>query len=351
MNARKAAASLLLLLSATFCNNGAIAETRRMLCIGNSFSANAVETYLYPLMRAGGFDIEITNLYKAAASLEIAWSSFENDEAVYQIRQITDGNRKMIDDISVRDALESGRWDIVTVQQASVYSGDYTTYAPARQLIEAITTSQPEAEIWYHQTWSYSSAYNEKGFAPYNYSPEDMYTAICEAGKEFMADYTLAGIIPAGTAVMNARNRTGDRKELCVDGAHLTPFGQLVVACTWYESLTGEDVRENTYFPKGYSKESVELAREMAHAACLSPFRCTVGKERQANFKSRYNLFTFDGKIIFRPATAASHHIEIFTPSGERIYEADSTESVEIKVDKGLYIVVIDREKSVKILA
>ena len=347
--ARKAAMGTLLLgVSLTLPINAA--ERTRMLCIGNSFSADAVETYLCPILNAGGFDFEVTNLYKPAAALENAWQSFENDTPIYQPRLMKGNSRIKLSETSVRAALNDGEWDIVTVQQASVLSGNYDTYSPAQQLIPAIRQAQPDAEIWYHQTWSYASTYTDKQFAIYNFSSEEMYDAICEAGQQFMADFEFAGILPAGTAIMNTRLNTGDRKGLTIDGAHLTPFGKFVVACTWYESLTGHDVRENGYQPKEFSAESTILAKEMAHFACLSPFSCTETRINPRDIRPRYNLLADSGTIKFFPVSAASHHIEIFTLSGECIFETDTTEGVEIKVDKGLYIVVIDRDNAIKLI-
>ena len=61
------------------------------------------------------------------------------------------GNRK-----SLRELLQSGTWDFVTIQQYSFISNDVSTYRPyARNLHDYIRKNAPGAEVVMHQTWEY----------------------------------------------------------------------------------------------------------------------------------------------------------------------------------------------------
>jgi hypothetical protein len=57
---------------------------------------------------------------------------------------------------SLKMLLSEGTWDIVTIQQASILTGDVSTYEPyARRLYEYVKKLQPKAQIVFHQTWAY----------------------------------------------------------------------------------------------------------------------------------------------------------------------------------------------------
>ena len=58
---------------------GAAARTIRVLAIGNSFSEDAVEQYLYELGQDAGVDFVIGNLYIGGCPLQRHWNNVEND--------------------------------------------------------------------------------------------------------------------------------------------------------------------------------------------------------------------------------------------------------------------------------
>ena len=63
--------------------------TIRVLCIGNSFSWDAVEQELVPLCAEKGIEIEINNLYYGGCSLEQHAQFLMSDTAVYSHRVCT----------------------------------------------------------------------------------------------------------------------------------------------------------------------------------------------------------------------------------------------------------------------
>ena len=90
--------------------------TIRVLCIGNSFSWDAVEQELVPLCDAKGIDVEIHNLYYGGCSLQQHAEFLFKDTAAYSHRVCTNHksaiqhrqSREMRGDISLRDALRDG---------------------------------------------------------------------------------------------------------------------------------------------------------------------------------------------------------------------------------------------------
>ncbi|SJN18472.1 hypothetical protein FM107_01370 [Sphingobacterium sp. JB170] len=66
----------------------------RILAIRNSFSRDAIETYLYELAEKEGIPIVIGNLYIGGASLDLHWKNANGNKAVYQYRKIAQNGSK-----------------------------------------------------------------------------------------------------------------------------------------------------------------------------------------------------------------------------------------------------------------
>ena len=103
-----------------------------------------------------------------------------------------------------------------------------------------------------------------------------MYNMICDAATQMFRDCeSVAGIIPSGTAIQNARTSyLGDSFNR--DGYHLeVNYGRFTAACTWIEALTGKDVTTNTYKPSTVSDSQANVAKAAAHAACQKVIEVT----------------------------------------------------------------------------
>ena len=81
-------AILLLLLS--FLQSGAYAQQKaiKILAIGNSFSQDAVEQYLYELADSEGIPVIIGNMYIGGCSLERHVKNTRSNDSVYAYRKI-----------------------------------------------------------------------------------------------------------------------------------------------------------------------------------------------------------------------------------------------------------------------
>jgi hypothetical protein len=142
--------SCLFFLSVTVYGQRDSAKALRLFLIGNSFSGNA-SRYLPKLAKEGGFTLTIGRAELGGCPLQRHWELVEADEA-------NDPKGKAYNGKSLKALLSEGKWDVVTIQQASVLSGDSTTYQPyAKKLFDFIRRLQPEANIVIHQTWPYRS--------------------------------------------------------------------------------------------------------------------------------------------------------------------------------------------------
>ena len=211
---RRILAALLLILLGTGVQarpSGVAAADRplKILAIGNSFSQDAVEQYLWNLFDAAGIDAVIGNMYIGGCPLERHWNNAAGDTAAYTYRKIVDGVRTETKEMTLGRALGDEEWDIVTLQQASGKSGRYVTYQPyLRDQIAYVTrlAANPGLKIYFHQTWAYAENAKHQEFKLYGNSQRKMYESILLSTRCAMDDSPqLCGIIPSGTAIQNAR--------------------------------------------------------------------------------------------------------------------------------------------------
>lgn len=253
----------------------------KVLAIGNSFSEDAIENYLYDLAKAANKKIIIGNMYIGGASIALHVNNAKENKASYDYRKTNlDGTKVATKNVSIEQAIKDEDWDYISLQQASPYSGQYNTIIEELpQLITYVQTIKPEqAKLLYHQTWAYQQDSKHKGFANYNNSQADMYKAIVLATKKIDKSKEFAIVIPAGTAIQNARTSSlGDTYTR--DGYHLQlDYGRFTAACAWYEELFNLDVRKNSYKPEKVTAEQAKIAKEAAHKAVKAPWKISKVK-------------------------------------------------------------------------
>lgn len=127
--------------------------------VGNSFSQDAsakVEQLTDNLF--------IRNLYIGGCSLSRHAELLNNDEQAYEYQQ----NGEFLEKISLKEALEREKWDYITVQQASGFSGLIDSYYPHLTYLLAFIRAHSNAEIIFHQTWAYEKTSRHEHFAYYH---------------------------------------------------------------------------------------------------------------------------------------------------------------------------------------
>ena len=250
----------------------------RILAIGNSFSQDAVEQYLWNLFDAAGQKVIIGNMYIGGCTLETHYKNSVSDEGKYYYRKVVDGTKTETANTSLSQGLADEPWDIVTFQQASGSSGIASTYEPfLGDLITYVKgKTKSGVKFYFHETWSYAATSDHSEFPKYDRNQITMYNAIVDAVKTAMAAHPeLVGVIPSGTAVQNGRTSwLGDSFNR--DGYHLeVTYGRFTAACTWYETISGNDVRENPWHHENINDNQSAVAKAAAHAACLKPYEIT----------------------------------------------------------------------------
>lgn len=219
-----------------------------VLCIGNSFSQDATR-YLHQISND---EIFVRNLYIGGCSLETHMNNIKENNAYYEYQK----NGRKLKMISINDALKKKRWDYVTIQQVSQFSGVESTYEPyIGFIIDFIKAECPSVKIVFHRTWAYDPASTHGGFVTYNNDTEYMYKRIMEATDNIAKKYSLP-IIDNATAIQRARaldefDTSKGGVSINRDGFHLSlDYGRYLAGLTMYKFFTGKSAMEVEYEPE-----------------------------------------------------------------------------------------------------
>lgn len=210
----------------------------KILAIGNSFSQDSTA-----LLQFLTDKITARNLYIGGCSLERHASNIKNDAAEYELQE--NGEKMQNALVSIKEALLSDKWDYITVQQVSGYSGIYDSFYPFLEELLQYVQKFSDAEIILHETWSYEIGSGHPQFPLYNGDREKMSASIKETYEEVALKENLR-IIRVGEAVQALRNASSFDYEngglsLNRDGFHLSlNYGRLLAAAVWCKFFTGE---------------------------------------------------------------------------------------------------------------
>ena len=229
-----------------------------------------------------------------------------NGEATYTAKWefLPDGTTNTIEKAPFDAAFETDRkaWDYVTLHQKGQDSPFFNTYYTEKtpyltMLANYIRAKSPESELLFFNSWAaHTKVIADKYEDVYKPIVEGLpkeayYSAVHSAIKSnYQKAAEIIGnpnrIIPAGEAVYLAVTQYGfadiimDGEEYIKDGrsiyrdasSHLNyNHGRVLAGLTWYEYLTGNDVRNNPYKHESISSEDMALLKEIAHYVCSLP--------------------------------------------------------------------------------
>jgi hypothetical protein len=272
----------------------------RLLTVGNSFSHNATH-YLADIAKAAGDTLVLHEANIGGSTMEQHWNKaqqFEKDPkdpaGLYNTHK------------SLRQELQSEKWDYVTIQQASIKSHDVSTYRPfAQELRDYIKKYAPGAQVIVHETWEYRKddpRFSVKEPKPGEPANQDaMYDGLSHAYAQVAGELRLRRI-PVGDAFHRVnhdpnwayqKDTTFDPKKakapalpnqthslnmgwqwkkgkdgkvaLSMDGHHANAAGEYLGACVFYETLFGKSVLGNPFVPEGLKPEDAKYLQQVAH--------------------------------------------------------------------------------------
>lgn len=238
----------------------------KILSIGNSFSVDATR-YLHVLAKNQKIGLETVNLYIGGCSLSMHYLNAMEDLPHYELHFNGDGTRFMV---SIKQALLSDDFDVVTLQQVSNFSFLPETYEPyLAYLADYVRRYRPHAKLYIHETWAYhpnGKRLGEVGFSTH----EAMFDAIKPVYADAAKRIGACGIIPAGHTMYELVQSGISADRIFRDPIHAgLGLGRYALALTWLSYFTGADVRKNTFrdFDVPVSPEEIDLAARAAESA------------------------------------------------------------------------------------
>lgn len=218
-------------------------DTLRILAIGNSFADDGM-MWLPELLEAASIrNVILGRLYIGGCSLERHCNEYEGGKEDYIYYKSTKNKWETISKkASMLQGLKDEKWDIISLQQASGWSGLYTSYTPwLGKLIGIVRehSTKKETCIVWHQTWSYARNSTHGQFSNYGKDQIKMFSAINECVGKLRQEHGIEVVIPSGTTIQLLRETSlNDINEFTRDGYHLNEqFGRYAAACAWFEAL------------------------------------------------------------------------------------------------------------------
>ncbi len=252
---------------------------KKILAIGNSFSVDAMQHLWEILIGEGYTDFVLGNLYIGGCSIDGHKNRIDSGAADYTFYTNT-GNGWKNEKASIQTGLTYTDWDVITVQQASGYSGMTNSFGNLQYVVDYArnTVNNPDLKIYWHMTWAYQGNSNHQDFPKYNNNQMTMYNAIINAVKEKVkTNEGIDGILPCGTAIQNLRTSyLGDT--LTRDGYHLSEdIGRYTAALVWYKKLMGADLTDLTTVPTPFPDVARHLPviKEAVNNAIRKPYSVT----------------------------------------------------------------------------
>ncbi len=214
-----------------------------ILSIGNSFSQDA-QRYLHKIAKKDGVELNTANLYIGGCSLALHYENMISDKPAYALEINGESSETMI---SIKDALLSGKWDVVTLQQASHFSPYYDTYQPyISELAKYVRKYVPNAKIAIHQTWAYEQdserLKDEMCYKNHTEMFRDIEASYNRAATEIKADF----IITSGELFQKLLTNGIDK--IHRDTFHASfGLGRYALGLLWYFILTGNNIEDNAF--------------------------------------------------------------------------------------------------------
>ncbi len=282
-------------------------KTLRLLVIGNSLAENSV-AYLREIAASSGA-VEIVLGYATLGGCPLVkhWrlAEYTRQHPEHKTYQLDTGGAawagKSPYAVNLQEALVAEPWDTITLNHASIPGPRRETFQPWLGFLhELVRERAPQAAFLLHQTWAYredSSYLIENGL-----TSETMFERLKANYAHFAAELGCR-VIPTGEAIQTFRRKRQFRfpdpgfdyqhavapalprqdnslsigwywsindsvdgiPQLMLDFNHLNPAGLYLAGCTWFETLTGHDVRTVAFHPAEVDATLAECLRTIAH--------------------------------------------------------------------------------------
>lgn len=241
----------------------------RVLSIGHSLS-NDAHSVLAALAEHEGTPMETFNLLYSACSLKQHYEFWQGNQAEYWpvSNGFVDWNTK----ITLTDALEKGKWDIITIQESPNGACSVDNMLKyGKMLYYVIKNAQPSAKIFIHQTWALADG--NKYHTNQTGGSMDTMWSLVKPNYDTMSKELNLPLIPSGEAMYNmqkAYDARGKGESIYRDGLHADEgWGFYMLALIWYRVLTGKTPSNTFEAFRGPYIEDAKL-RELVYTTAMN---------------------------------------------------------------------------------
>ena len=267
-----------------------------LLMIGNSFSDDTIQ-WVYEICDDLDIDVNLANLYIPGCTLDTHYNNLTKGTKAYEYRTYVKSSKtwKTTNNYSIQKAFNDYDWDFVSLQQASGFSGQTSSYSLLNTIVQKIKNNRPNVGFVWNMTWAYQQNSTHSDFSKYNSNQLTMYNSIVSTVKEKVLSIPeIDVVVPNGTAIQNARTSfVGDN--LTRDGYHLSyDLGRYIAGLTLVSSMTATDVSNVKYAPSGVNSEHQKVAIESCLNAITNPFKVTDSKYKQESSIDLSNYVEID---------------------------------------------------------
>ncbi len=278
-----------------------VTDTLCVLSIGNSFSLDAL-SYVPFIIKAVAPQVylKLGIMYIGGGGLDTFYYALDTDSFRYYWSYGAQPWDERLG-VSMTEIIESQPWDVITLQQKSMTSRDYSTYQP--YLNQLIGWLDEHATAPHEYAWLITPSYSEglDRLAPDTTSVQ-MFERIIECVRNMQNDTGIELLLPCGTAIQNARttplDSLGDLGHLfeylhlqdgipCLIEAYVASAALLarygLSECVWTDTtwvdqqwLRDKNIQEINGLPVGMSEENRAIAKQCAIKALENPLSITM---------------------------------------------------------------------------
>ncbi|MBR2969306.1 MAG: DUF4886 domain-containing protein [Clostridia bacterium] len=253
-------------------------QSLKILCIGNSFSQDTL-AYAYGVAKSLGVnEVKLANMCIGGCTLQQHAENAKNDLPAYSFELNENDEWTETPNFKLSTALYADKWDYVSIQQASGFSGLKESFeGHIDYLIAYIRERVPkETKIVWNMTWAYQQNSPHEHFAFYSNSQTTMYRSIIQTVRDVVLKRPeISIVVPVGTAIQNARTSSLGNS-LTRDSFHLSlGTGRFIAALTFIHKITGIELSGVAFNGINISPKEKEIAVECAANAVITPFEVT----------------------------------------------------------------------------
>lgn len=243
----------------------------KVLFLGNSFADDTIQ-YVNEIASSLKIKkLEVYCLYIGGCSIDYHYENLLENRHNYEFRYYEDGIWKTQYAVSIQDILNKYRFDYISLQQASNFSGKAETYQNLNNLIKKLSKFS-KAQFCFLQTWPYSYNSDHPNFGDYQKNVDFMYHMICQAEKEIVVtNDKIVKIIPSGTAIYLA-SKTIIKDKIYRDGFHLSfDIGRYISSLCFIDSFYSIDWRK-VYQIDNLNKKDFKEIKKVVNVAIKCHF-------------------------------------------------------------------------------